>query len=141
MTEKRFRKFEAMKEDLPPPRIIGDGDAEIGLACWGSPTGAIIEGMEIAREEGTRTKLITSVMINPQPEDEFQRFFDSCTKIIIPEMNHSGQYAALLKSRYGIRPVELHLPGVKPVSPRRVAHIIKEVHDELVTETPRLAVV
>ncbi len=141
MQEKRFRKFEAMKKDLPAPKLIGDQQAEIGLACWGSPTGAVIEGMEIARREGASSKLITSIMINPQPEEEFQRFFDSCRKIIIPEMNHSGQYAALMKSRYGIRPVEMNFPSVKPASPRLVADKIKEVHNELITETPRLAVV
>lgn len=141
MQEKRFRKFESMKADLPLPKIIGDEDAGIGLTCWGSPVGAVIEGMEIAREEGVRSKLITSIMINPQREEVFREFFDSCQKIIIPEMNHSGQYAQLMRSRYGIRPVELHCPGVTPVSPRQIADKIKEVNHELITETPRLAVV
>lgn len=134
MTEKRFRKFETMKADLPAPNIYGDEDAEIGLTCWGSTTGAVIEGMEIARrEEGVKSKLIVSMMINPQPETYFQAFFDSCRKIIIPEMNHFGQYAALMKSRYGIRPQEMHFPGVTPVSPRKIADKIKEVNYELVT--------
>ncbi len=141
MNEKRFRKFETMKSDIPAARIVGDENAKIGLTCWGSPTGAVIEAMEIARDEGAPSKLITSIMINPQPEEEFQRFFNSCVKVIIPEMNHSGQYAQLMRSRYGIRPVEMHIPGVKPASPRKIANLIKEVHDELVTETPRLAVV
>lgn len=141
MQDKRYRKFEAMKADMPLPKVIGDEDAEIGLTCWGSPTGAIIEGMEIAREEGVLSKLITSIMINPQPEEEFKKFFSSCRQIVIPEMNHSGQYASLMKSRYGIRPVEIRFPGVTPASPRKIANKIKEVHDELITKTPRLAVV
>ena len=128
MQDKRFKKFESMKVDLPAPKIVGDEDAKIGLTCWGSPMGAIIEGMEIAREEGVSSKLITSIMINPQPEDEFRNFFDSCEHIIIPEMNHSGQYASLMKSRYGIRPIEVHCPGVLTVSPRQIADKIKEVN-------------
>lgn len=139
MQEKRFRKFEAMKTEVPEPKITGDMDAEIGLACWGSPTGAVIEAMDIAREEGVESKLITSIMINPQREEVFRRFFASCRRIIIPEMNHFGQYAGLMKSRYGIRPVEMHLPGVTPASPRQIADKIKEVNNELITETPRLA--
>lgn len=132
MTEKRFRKFEAMKRELPAANLFGDETAEIGLTCWGSTTGAVMEGMELAREEGVLSKLITSIMINPQPEDDFQRFFASCREIIIPEMNYSGQYAALMKSRYGIRPVEMHFTGVKPASPRQIADKIIEVHNELV---------
>ncbi len=141
MTEKRYRKFDSMRKDLPAPRIIGDEDAEIGLTCWGSTTGSVIEAMEIARAEGVKSKLIVSMMINPQREDDFRAFFDSCKEIIIPEMNHSGQYAALVKSRYGIRPREMHFPSVEPVSPRKIADKIKEVQNELATETSRLAIV
>ncbi|MDH3531258.1 MAG: hypothetical protein OEQ28_16990, partial [Acidobacteriota bacterium] len=141
MQEKRARKFESMKADIPEPFVHGDEDAEIGLTCWGSPTGAILEGMNLARAEGIKSKLIVSIMVNPQPEEHFQRFFDSCREIIIPEMNHSGQYAALMKSRYGIRPIEIHCPSVKLVSPNEIAEKIKEVHHERIAEAPRLTVV
>ncbi|HUF04565.1 MAG TPA: 2-oxoacid:acceptor oxidoreductase subunit alpha [Aridibacter sp.] len=141
MQEKRYRKFDTLRKELPKPQILGDEDAEIGLTCWGSVRGAVIEAMEIAREEGVKSKLIVSMMVNPQREDDFRAFFESCSEIIIPEMNHSGQYAALMKSRYGIRPREMHFPGVTPVSPRRIADKIKEVQNELATETSRLAIV
>ncbi|NOZ60793.1 MAG: 2-oxoacid:acceptor oxidoreductase subunit alpha [Calditrichaeota bacterium] len=131
MTEKRHRKFASMIEDIPPADVIGDKDAVIGIASWGSTIGAILEGMEIAREKGVKSKLIKSIMINPQHEESFRNFFDSCQRIIIPEMNFQGQYAALLKSRYGIKPVEMHLPAVNPVSPKVIAQKIMEVNDEL----------
>jgi 2-oxoglutarate ferredoxin oxidoreductase subunit alpha len=121
MTEKRFRKFESMKKDIPPADIIGDENANIGIAGWGSTIGAIIEGMEIARTQGVKSKLIKSVMIFPQHEESFREFFNSCDSIIVPEMNYQGQYAALLKSRYGIKPVEMHIPAVDPVSPAKIA--------------------
>ena len=97
--------------------------------------------MELARADGVKSKLIVSIMINPQPEEYFRRFFDSCREIIIPEMNHSGQYAALMKSRYGIRPIEIHCPSVTLVSPQEIAEKIKEVQHELIAEAPRLTVV
>jgi 2-oxoglutarate ferredoxin oxidoreductase subunit alpha len=130
MTQKRFRKFKSMNEDLPPADIIGDKDADIGIASWGSTVGAILDGMRIAKRQGIKSKLIKSIMINPQHEESFQSFFDSCKKVIVPEMNYQGQYAALLKSRYGIRPVEMHIPSVNPVSPQQIAQKIVEVHDE-----------
>ena len=131
MTEKRFRKFESMVKDLPPADVIGDKDAEIGIATWGSTLGAILEGMSIARENGVKSKLIKSIMIHPQHEKSFRGFFSSCKKVIVPEMNFQGQYAALLKSRYCIDPVEIHIPAVDPVSPAKIAEKIMEVHDEL----------
>jgi hypothetical protein len=46
-------------------------------------------------------------------------------------MNYQGQYAALLKSRYGIRPIEIHIPAVNPVSPLKIAKKIMEASSEL----------
>jgi 2-oxoglutarate ferredoxin oxidoreductase subunit alpha len=131
MTAKRFRKFESMVTDLPEADILGDETAEIGIAGWGSTIGSILEGMEIAKEQGVKTKLIKSIMIHPQHEDSFRKFFASCKKIIVPEMNYQGQYAALLKSRYGIRPIEIHIPAVNPVSPLKIAQKIMEASSEL----------
>lgn len=131
MTAKRHRKFESMKVDLPAADVVGDKDAEIGIASWGSTIGAILEGMEIAREQGVKSKLIKSIMIHPQHEDSFREFFDSCKKIIVPEMNYQGQYAALLKSRYCIQPIEIHIPAVDPVSPKKIAQKIMEANNEL----------
>ena len=136
MSDKRFRKFESMKAELPAPIIRGDLDAAIGLTCWGSTLGSIEEAMEMAREKGVKSKLIQSIMINPQPEEQLQAFFDSCERIIIPEMNQQGQYASLLKSRYGIRPIEMHFAGVNPVSPKQISQKIIEVHHELTNKAP-----
>ncbi|OGL48098.1 MAG: hypothetical protein A2161_12700, partial [Candidatus Schekmanbacteria bacterium RBG_13_48_7] len=130
MTAKRFRKFQSMNDDLPQADIIGDEDAEIGIASWGSTIGAVLDGMELARKNGVKSKLIKSIMINPQHEESFRKFFNSCKKIIVPEMNYQGQYASLLKSRYGIRPIEMHIPSVHPVSPVKIARQILEVHNE-----------
>jgi len=131
MTAKRFRKFDSIVEDIPHADILGDETAEIGIAGWGSTIGSILEGMELAKKQGVKTKLIKSIMIHPQHEDSFRKFFASCKKIIVPEMNYQGQYADLLKSRYGIKPIEIHIPAVNPVSPLKIARKIMEASSEL----------
>jgi 2-oxoglutarate/2-oxoacid ferredoxin oxidoreductase subunit alpha len=131
MTEKRYRKFRSMEVDLPPADVLGDLDADIGITTWGSTLGSVLGGMELAREQGIKSKVIKSLMINPQHEDSFRAFFASCKSIIVFEMNFEGQYAALLKSRYGIHPVEVHVPSVDPVSPAMVARTIVDVHKSM----------
>ncbi|MBI4558520.1 MAG: 2-oxoacid:acceptor oxidoreductase subunit alpha [Candidatus Hydrogenedentes bacterium] len=131
MTEKRYRKMKAMCVDLPPADVLGDKDALIGIVTWGSTLGSVVEGMELAREQGVKSKVLKSIMINPQHEDSFREFFASSARIIVPEVNYEGQYAALLKSRYGIQPVEMHISAVDPVSPAKIANRIIEVQDEL----------
>jgi 2-oxoglutarate ferredoxin oxidoreductase subunit alpha len=116
---------------LPEANILGDETAEIGIAGWGSTIGSILEGMELAKKQGIKTKLIKSIMIHPQHEDSFRKFFASCKKIIVPEMNYQGQYADLLKSRYGITPIEIHIPSVNPVSPLKIVQKIMEASSEL----------
>ncbi len=120
-----------MKKDLPLADVIGDEDAVIGIATWDSSVGAILGGMELAREQGVKSKLIKSIMIHPRHEKSFRDFFALCIRIIIPEMNYQGQYAALLKSRYGIKAIKMHIPAVNPVSPVQIAQKIIEVNDEL----------
>jgi 2-oxoglutarate ferredoxin oxidoreductase subunit alpha len=87
--------------------------------------------MEIAKARGVKAKLIKSIMIYPQHEESFRQFFDSCKRVIVPEMNYQGQYASLLKSRYGIKPVEIHIPAVNPVSPQKIAQKILEINNEI----------
>jgi 2-oxoglutarate ferredoxin oxidoreductase subunit alpha len=120
-----------MVADIPKADVYGDEDAEIGIATWGSTLGAVLEGMQLARKEGVKSKLIKSIMIYPQHQESFQAFFTSCKKIIIPEMNFQGQYAAVLKARYNIKPIEMHIPAVDPVSPKKIAQKIVEVFHEL----------
>ena len=131
MTAKRFRKFENMKKIIPKAEIIGDDDAKIGISSWGSTIGAIIEGMEIAKRKGVKSKLIKSIMIFPQDEETYKDFFSKCKKILIPEMNYQGQYAKYLRSIYNIDPIELHIPSVNPINPGYIAKKIMEINDEL----------
>lgn len=131
MNAKRYRKFKTMEKELIPADVLGDKDADIGITGWGPTIGSILEGMEIARKQGVKSKLIKSYMIYPQHEESFRNFFKTCKKIIVPEMNYQGQYAALLKSRYGIDPIEIHVPSVNPVSPLEIAQKIIEVHHEI----------
>ncbi|MER3486786.1 MAG: 2-oxoacid:acceptor oxidoreductase subunit alpha, partial [Chloroflexota bacterium] len=49
MTEKRFRKIIAARQDAPEPERYGDPGAEIGILTWGSTAGAVIEAIDLLR--------------------------------------------------------------------------------------------
>lgn len=107
MTEKRFRKHAAVLAEAPPPVVAGleDGGADIGVISWGSSAGAAHEAVFQARKEGISAASFSSMMLSPFPEDDLIAFADGCNRILIPELNYQGQFAAFAAAVLK-RPVE-----------------------------------
>ena len=63
-------------------------------------------------------------------EDSFREFFDSCEQVVVPEASYEGQYAALLRDKYGVRTTPMPILGGLPLSPEKMAQKIVEVHNE-----------
>lgn len=96
MTQKRFRKFQSVLSEAPPPEISRTDQTayDIGVISWGSSAGAAHEAVMAARQEGIDASSFSSMMISPFPERELLEFAGKCKKILIPELNYSGQFAA-----------------------------------------------
>ncbi|MCG8635002.1 MAG: 2-oxoacid:acceptor oxidoreductase subunit alpha [Desulfobacterales bacterium] len=95
MSEKRFRKHMAVLDDAPAP-VISDFQkerADIGVISWGSSAGAAHEAVATARKEGINAASFSSMMLSPFPEEALKEFSDRCEKILVPELNFSGQFA------------------------------------------------
>ncbi len=107
MTQKRFKKFKSVLSEAPAPEIsvTGKSEFDIGVISWGSSAGAAHEAVMTANKEGINASSFSSIILSPFPEKEVIRFSDKCKKILIPELNFSGQFANFLA---GIlkRPVE-----------------------------------
>ncbi len=100
MTEKRYRKMDYVKKEMPAPEISGDdGKVEIGVISWGSSAGAAHEAVKQAIKSGRSAAAFSSMAILPLPLEQIIEFADRCEKLIIPELNHTGQYANIV-SRY-----------------------------------------
>jgi 2-oxoglutarate ferredoxin oxidoreductase subunit alpha len=95
MTEKRFKKHAAVLAEAPAPQIsqFKGGMADIGVISWGSSAGAAREAVMLARKEGINAVSFNSMMLSPFPEKELIGFADKCKKILVPELNFSGQFA------------------------------------------------
>ena len=95
MTQKRFNKFNQVLSEAPAPEIsiTGQRDFDIGVISWGSSAGAAHEAVMSAQKEGIRASSFSSMMLAPFPEKALIDFSDKCKKILIPELNFSGQFA------------------------------------------------
>jgi 2-oxoglutarate ferredoxin oxidoreductase subunit alpha len=99
MVQKRLAKIGGLKEEISPPEEISLDDAHTVLVGWGSSRGALLEGLNLLKEEGTEAGMIHFTELWPLPEFTFP---EGKTYITV-ESNATGQLARLLRSEYGIR--------------------------------------
>ena len=68
MNEKRFRKFNPLKNRRDLFVVEGDPDAPIGLVSWGSVAGVAREALRLAQAEGLHAKLLVPKLLYPVAE-------------------------------------------------------------------------
>ncbi len=95
MMDKRFRKIEEAKKELPKGRHFGDPDAPIGFIGIGMMYGVILEAMEELEEQGFNTQYLQPRTIWPMLDDVLE-FIDRCDRVYVVDLNAQGQLAHLL---------------------------------------------
>jgi 2-oxoglutarate ferredoxin oxidoreductase subunit alpha len=104
MTDKRFGKLELARAAAPEAHYYGDADADVGIICWGSLWGVVVEAIDAAREKGIKVAAMAPRMVWPLPDTQLLPFMESKRVVLVPEMNYSGQLAQLMRARY-LRPL------------------------------------
>lgn len=101
MKAKRFRKLEHLQKERAGDfvRVWGDPgtDLEVGVIAFGSTEGVIREAVERAQAEGYTVGHLHLRLLNPLPVEAINAFAARCRRILIPELNHSGQLAGWLR--------------------------------------------
>ena len=129
MSQKRFKKLEAVSKALEKnrPETEGDEDARIGILGWGSTYGAIKEARILAEEFGMKIKHLHPKIITPLPERQIRNFFSGLKHVIVVEENFTGQFAHFIKAKFNIKPIEFHKCTGEPVTPDEIFNGIKKV--------------
>jgi len=105
MLEKRMRKLEVADKEIPVEERVnffGDLDATSTIVSWGSPKGAIVEAMEILKQEGYRINFIQVRMPHPIPKEYIAGVLARAKKKIIIEGNYLAQLAGIIREQTGI---------------------------------------
>ena len=100
MTNKRFQKFELARDNAPPAHYYGDPDADVGIVCWGSSWGVVVEAIDVLAQKGIKVAAMAPRMVWPLPDKQLLPFMESKRVVLVPEMNYSGQLAQLMRARY-----------------------------------------
>jgi 2-oxoglutarate ferredoxin oxidoreductase subunit alpha len=107
MVEKRMKKLELVEKEVPIEEklnFFGDHDSENMVVSWGSPKGAIIEALNMLKEEGFSLGFMQIRMIHPVPATYIMNALEGKKRIIDIEDNYSGQLGGIIKEKTGIAP-------------------------------------
>ncbi|MEP6756465.1 MAG: 2-oxoacid:acceptor oxidoreductase subunit alpha [Chthonomonadales bacterium] len=130
MKRKRFRKFETLRinEGHKFVKEWGDeGEVEVGVIAFGSTEGAIREATDRARAEGFKVAHLHVRLINPLPVDQINEFAARCKKLLIPELNFTGQFANWLRVNTDLKFETFHKDEGIPFIPNELYQEITRV--------------
>ena len=107
MMEKRMKKLDLVeKETLMEDKLAfyGDHNSENMVVSWGSPKGAIVEAINILKEEGLSAGFLQVRMINPFPVGDVRKALEGKKRFIDIEDNYTGQLGQVIKEKTGLAP-------------------------------------
>jgi 2-oxoglutarate ferredoxin oxidoreductase subunit alpha len=129
MNEKRFRKFNSLKDRRDLFLVEGDPDAPIALVSWGSVAGVAREALHLAEAEAMRVKLLVPKLLYPIAETVYQDFFASVKRGLFIEQSFQAQLYRLVRMYVdfpaAIKP--LAKSGSNPIQASEVLERLREM--------------
>ena len=96
-TDKRMKKLDEIKKDIPLPKLYGPKTASKTLVCWGSSFGACKDTVD----NNKNLNLINFEYVYPMPNN-LDKFLKKFKKLILVEQNKTGQLGKLIRQETGI---------------------------------------
>jgi 2-oxoglutarate ferredoxin oxidoreductase subunit alpha len=107
MQTKRWAKLEPLANGLSRHEVYGDERPDIALIGFGSTYGPVREAVDRARAEGLSVGAFYPRVLGPFPTEQVKAFTSNASRVLVPEVNFTGQLARLIRGEAGI-PVESH---------------------------------
>lgn len=128
MMEKRMRKMEYLRKELPAPQLEGPEDADVTLVGWGSTWGVIKEAIAQLREEGITANQLQIKYLVPFHGKEVAEILSRSKKVIVVENNYNGQFARLLRAESLVKP-DGHIRKYdgEPFEPKHIVQGVKKI--------------
>ena len=107
MVEKRMKKLKLVQKEVPVEdkfNFYGNEDSENIVLSWGSPKGAIIESLNMLRQDGFKVGFMQLRLIHPLPTEEVKKALEGKKRIIDVENNFLAQLGSVVKEATGIAP-------------------------------------
>ena len=130
MLAKRAQKLQGVLKLPWIVRTYGVESPEVAVIGWGSEEGVVRETVDLAVAQGLKVGALHPKLLWPFPAEIINQYLARGIKrVIVPELNFSGQFASLLKQHLKRRDVEvisMTKGGGIPWTPGEVLAQIKE---------------
>ncbi len=103
MHDKRLRKLQTMVPEMGGITSAGDPDAPLTLMCWGSSLGPVQEAVALLNADQTPARLVHLSELWPFPQEAVAAALKGSKKLVLVEMNASGQLNRLLRQETGVQ--------------------------------------
>jgi 2-oxoglutarate ferredoxin oxidoreductase subunit alpha len=126
MVEKRMKRLESIKKEIPKPKIYGETDAEVSLIGFGSVKNPILRAMEYIKHENIKVNFLHCICPHPFVKEHYIDFVNNAKRLICIENNYFGQFASILQENLLIEIKEklLKFDG-RPFFPHEIVEYIK----------------
>ena len=126
-----MKKLELIDKEVPVDEkmnFYGDKESENIVVSWGSPKGAIIESINMLKDEGLSLAFLQMRMLHPLPVEAVKRNLAGRKRIIDLEDNYTGQLGSVIREKTGINSNYRILKYTgRPVSTTEVHHALKAI--------------
>jgi len=102
MHDKRLRKLTGLVQELNGVTTAGPAEAPLALACWGSSLGPVTEAVARLNADGTPARMVHLSELWPFPAGAVAGALGKPKKLVMVEMNATGQGNRLLRQETGI---------------------------------------
>lgn len=111
--------------------IFGDENAPVAIVGWGSTIGPVKEAVMRAQRDGMPVAVLYPKLLYPLPVEHIGNFLKSRTKVIVPELNFTGQFGRMLQAQFEREMIPLTRFGGQPLAERDVYNKIKETYEAI----------
>ena len=126
MMSKRFRKLQPLADHEGRVTITGPDTADVGILAWGSTEGAAIDAAEICLDRGLKVSTCYPRVLAPLPISRIRRWAEGMGRIIVPELNVTGQFARLARADAGVECESVLKATGLPFTAAQIADYITE---------------
>ena len=103
MVNKRMKRLEHIKSDVPKPVLYGDVKSDISLIGFGSVKNPVLRAIEYLKKEGISVNYLHCLCPHPFVPENYFEFVKSAKRLICIENNFFGQFAGILQENLNIR--------------------------------------
>ncbi len=132
MSDKRHKKLQVAVEYANRKgtfaRHYGNVESEIGFITWGSTEGAMQEAIDLAQQQGLNAAQLHVLLMNPLPEDAIRQWMEGKKRIVVAELNYTGQFAQRLRAALNVQVESFTKCTGQPFTPYELLEQILFLH-------------